>query len=296
MAQLTDLNRVKDTIPNYGVNADEAFLVNLLNSASTLIEKKCTRSFALANYDQLVDGSGTTTLLLQHFPIVSVSRVRGGVISALVISYTDTTASMANVSISATGLTLNATKNAIAITPIVLNFADYPTMLTMANQINTLPNWKCQVPGDARLQGWQTNDFAILAQSNSAQTSITYNALIGSAFLPLHRDELTGSPYLVLSSEGQLYYQGGFGYGSRNYRITYSAGFVVIPEPIQVLCCELVAAAYRFRDINPNVASENLQYWSYTNLVSKGWDSLSLQSKLAIGLYKDWRCAPWRQY
>lgn len=51
---------------------DDIRLTDILTRASAYIEKYCRRTFASATYTtELYDGSGTDTLILKHFPIVS---------------------------------------------------------------------------------------------------------------------------------------------------------------------------------------------------------------------------------
>jgi hypothetical protein len=47
----------------------------MINAASTLIERYCGRRFALQEYVQICDGKGSDSLVLENYPVTSVSSV-----------------------------------------------------------------------------------------------------------------------------------------------------------------------------------------------------------------------------
>ena len=56
-------------------NTDAAFLTQLINAATTVIQRYCRRDFTLTNYSEYYNGSGTRTLTLRQFPISSLVSV-----------------------------------------------------------------------------------------------------------------------------------------------------------------------------------------------------------------------------
>lgn len=55
--------------------ATAAALPALITAASAFVEQFCSRTFAIASYDEWYDGSGNAKLMLASLPIVSVSAV-----------------------------------------------------------------------------------------------------------------------------------------------------------------------------------------------------------------------------
>lgn len=72
---LTTLNDVKGWLSITSTTDDE-LLSRLITGASAFIESWCTRSFALTQYTDVLNGKGSNTMLLGNYPITAVSFVK----------------------------------------------------------------------------------------------------------------------------------------------------------------------------------------------------------------------------
>lgn len=55
--------------------ADEALYSFLISAVSAQVERMCNRSFASAEYTEVVDGNGQTDILLSNYPIISLTSI-----------------------------------------------------------------------------------------------------------------------------------------------------------------------------------------------------------------------------
>lgn len=73
---LTTLEKAKAYL---GISPDDAtadeFTTFTINSASTTIEKYCNRVFGLRTFNELLQGRGSSKLILDNYPIVTVAEV-----------------------------------------------------------------------------------------------------------------------------------------------------------------------------------------------------------------------------
>jgi len=73
---LTTLNAVREflKIPD-SITTDDTLLLHLITRVSKEIEKFCERTFAQANSTEYYDGDGTDTLLIDNYPINSITSL-----------------------------------------------------------------------------------------------------------------------------------------------------------------------------------------------------------------------------
>ena len=84
---------------------------------------------------------------------------------------------------------------------------------------------------------------------------------------------------------GQVFYQGGFLRGIRNYRFTYIAGYSTIPNDLDEACLELSAYLYNNRK-SSGLKSETLGEYSYTRDDSIGNVIKDLGLDLVLDQYR----------
>lgn len=271
MADLITLSRAKEFLVN-PPSSDDTILSHLVSACSATVEKYCERTFTATNYDETYSGDGTKTLLLKNFPIVQVDRVSTNVQQVLSVRYAGTDASRAVFRVSSSALVLTKVVSGTT-TTTSLAFATYPTLTALANAINALTNWQafCPVYGT-----WPSADLVDLQG--------TVDAREGTNWLLMHVSDC--SDYRVNEPIGELLGACHWNRGFNNYRVQYQAGFTSVPEDIQQATAELVAAAYKARGLNPNVASETLGMYSYTLASVKGLESLSVAAKETLNRYR----------
>lgn len=73
--QLATLAQVKEYIGNSADATDDALLTRLIDAASELIERSCSRVFGSASYTESRDGNGGNFIVLNYRPIISISSV-----------------------------------------------------------------------------------------------------------------------------------------------------------------------------------------------------------------------------
>lgn len=72
---LTTLSAVKTYLKLGNESTDDELLSELIKACSTAIENHCQRKFETGTYEEEYDGSGKPFLLLQNYPITSISSV-----------------------------------------------------------------------------------------------------------------------------------------------------------------------------------------------------------------------------
>lgn len=72
---LTTLSSVKAYLKLGNESTDDALLNELIKACSTAIENYCQRKFGVDTYEEEYDGSGKPFLLLQNYPVTSITSV-----------------------------------------------------------------------------------------------------------------------------------------------------------------------------------------------------------------------------
>ncbi len=250
-----------------------------LDAASDCIERYCNRTFAVTSYDELYDGTGYLNLILNNYPIQSITRV--GILPIQVIQISNTTrdAARALIRLDDTNIYLDTSIDGVEHI-ITLPRSSYLTLADLATGVNTYSayGWKAQALGN----------YSTWAVADLYSPQGGFDARMGTAYFKMHQWNLFDYEYRAETGEVVCYF--GFTRGYRNVRVIYSAGFPDIPTPIQNACAELAIAIYQFRNVNANMQQEQLGSGvAYTNIGDKLIGSLSLASKMALSQYTNRR-------
>lgn len=282
MALIT-LQRASELIPSFN-SGDNAVLMDIIAASSDLIEKYCNRTFAVQSYDEVYDGNGSRemNLLLNQFPVVSVSRIALFLQNVLMIQSTDTARSMATVRLDATNLYLQWETNGVA-GSATLVLASYPTLNDLAAGISAVSGWSSSALGSV-LGAYPTSFLRPPQGGFDVRWS-------GCCYLKMHTFNL--SQFEQNPAIGELVLPTPFP-GYQTVRVIYSAGFATIPEAIQQACAELAAMVYQGRSQNPNLTSESLGGYSYTRIAEASFSNLSPAATAALSQYKNYRVPKWR--
>lgn len=274
MALITN-TRAKEAIPNFP-SADETILTNIVAAASDFIERYCARTFASTSYDELYNGTGQRTLFLNNFPVTAVSRVATGLTDVIQVDYTGS-GSRALVQVTSTGVTLTSVASGTTTTNSV-TFASNTTITALATAISAVSNWTATALSS--YGSWASADLKAIQGNYNATSPVN---------LKVH---VTDLGYFDVNADiGELYVPGHFAKGYRNYRVSYTAGFSSVPEPVQQACAEYAAALYKARTINPALQSESLGQYSYTVAARQLFDALP-SAKQALSVYRVHRVKP----
>jgi hypothetical protein len=76
---LATIDQLKEYVGDIAIDKDDALLTRLIDAASSVIESYCCRSFESTVYtNEVHDGTGTDTINLKHYPIISLASVLEG--------------------------------------------------------------------------------------------------------------------------------------------------------------------------------------------------------------------------
>lgn len=234
MADLISLSRAKDGINKASfTSAEEARLTRLITAASKAIKRYCRREFDSQNFDELYDGSGGRLLLLDQYPILSVSRVAGRPTTVLTVTNTATANQRASVAVTSTGLTLTRVASGVT-SSNTITWTSNTTLTAVHNAINALGNgWSATLGSES---------FGNYASADLRAPQGALNALNVQAPLKIHLEEL--NDFSIAPDGGWLERSGGWECGLGNWRIVYTAGYATVPEDVQEACVQWVAALW----------------------------------------------------
>jgi hypothetical protein len=261
--------------------ADTTLLGHMVSACSAFAEKWCRRTFTATSYEELYIGDGDTVLLLNQYPIISVSRVACNLQSVLSVNYGGS-AARATVAVAPTGLTMVSVASGVATTSSLL-FATYVSITALAAAVNAVSGWVATVQASA-YGGLPSSD--LLAQQGA------FNANNVNAALQVHVSDL--DHYRIDAERGVLVRSFGWVRGY-SYRVSYRAGFATIPADVQQAVAELVVNTYQARAANSNFQSESLGGYSYSRAIQDGFDVLSIASKKTLNLYRDYRVGRYQE-
>lgn len=279
-------------------SAQSAILASLVTAASREIIRESNLRFDLATYNEILTPEEARWELrkpaafkLSAIPVQNITRMATGRTTVLTILNTDqVTNQRATVAFAIsgdvewndleyTGLTLTRWASG---TPVVssLLFATYPTVNTLAVAINALGGgWTATVATG------NTPDCGLFASTELVGAREPKNALVSGASLdiftlvPLSYDVKRGSGIVLCYIGNGFGWIGGgwgaefggpadglgdWGFGWGQYRITYTAGHGTIPEPLALICAEVVRNMLIRLRMNPNLKSETTGKLSWT--------------------------------
>jgi hypothetical protein len=248
MSCYVDLCRAKELAPL--ADLDDATLAHVLEAACGAVENYCQRTFTVATYDELYQGTRSRSLFLNQAPVTLISGVRYGRQIALQISNSTQYIQAATVECGSTGLTLKFVNNAVT-TPNVLTWTANETIGDLANAVNAIGNgWVAYL--SPQFESWASSDLSVYRTTQSARN-------IQAIFSP-HYFWL--SDYEFNPQTGELVTGSGWNGGYQAYRVQYTAGYSEIPEPLVQATVELAAATWQAGKSDPNLVSESLGQYS----------------------------------
>ena len=253
--------------------AYDSTLQELILAASAAIERHCNRQFASATFDELYDGPGGFTLLLNQFPIIDVLRIAACPDAVMtVMNSDDGTNSRASVRVTSTGVTLTRVAAGIESSSSV-TFAAAATLTALAAAINALgSSWSAEV--STEYAGWPSADLLPMGPKPCLAAWVGLDAMT---------DELTQDGQdlmmgLVACSEG-------FAAGRQNIRVKYTAGYATVPEDVQQACAMAVADAFHRLERDGNLNSERLGDYSFS--AGEGRAFLTPDVRSILARYRD---------
>ena len=261
----------------------DADLTILIDAASASFERLAHRTFNSTAWTERYDGVCSDTLILNQYPIISVSRVVIGSNEALLVQNTDaTTNQRAAVRVTSTGLTLTRMASATETTSSLL-FATYTTITTLAAAIEALGS------------GW---DATIVSGFDNFPTAWLFyqqgnvNALRGGSYLKLFHEELTD--YQVRANEGMLLCASGWDADPGEISVEYTAGYATIPDDIQNAVAQWAGSMWDDMQHDGNLIRERLGSYEWeraSNAAQSNWvdQAIPADVRLTLSSYTDRR-------
>lgn len=302
---LIPLNRATELVPNFPA-ADNTVMQDCVNAASDVIVKYCNNNFVLRDYDELYDGTGDAGLLLYQYPIIQIKRISFLPTQVLQIRQTNQTVSRASFRLDGTSdvppkpnklylvrllngveqdININLQTGATTVDGVAGATFPMVTLGDLATAINSFNSF-----------GWFALAMGIYATWPIADLRPPQGAFeckwYGSAYLELHAWQLP--VYEQNTDIGEIVCPSGFGWGYRNFRVVYQAGYATIPAAVQQACSALAVSTYLGRGQNYNLTSENLGGYSYSMVAEKTFHQLDIASRYGLSLYKNHRVAKFK--
>ena len=150
MSLLCTLERAKLTIPSVATT-DDRTVAELIAACSSAIEKYLRRRIALAEHDELYDGTDADRLVLRQFPVQRVDSVRHSPQVVLQVSNTATTTNQqARVEAQRDGLRLVRVASGTMTVDTSVTWASNATLQAVASAVAALGSgWSGRVVGSA---------------------------------------------------------------------------------------------------------------------------------------------------
>ena len=277
------VQRAIELVPNFD-SSDTSTLQDIVSASCGLVEKYLNRTLAVTAYDELLDGTGHPNLLLSQYPITQIQRVLFCPTQVLSIGNNKASVSRASFRLDATNLYLECVDSGVVATHTIA-LSSCPMLNDLAAAINAFSS-----------EGWQSTALGIYGTWRTLDLYTPQGGQevrwIGFGYIWHHT---IGVPAVMQNDAiGEIVSTVQFQRGYQNYRVLYSAGFPVIPYEIQQATAELAAATYLQREVNPNLQSENLGGYSYSNIAQKTFDNLSIASKYSLSQYRNLRIGKFR--
>jgi len=217
---------------------DNYLLTQLINRASDMMNRYCSRILKTTTYTKEVYyGTGYDKLILEQFPVTRVSRVSVGRATSFRIKNTSADATVCTVEISTTAMRLVVTGGANA-DDTTLTLADYANIDLLIAAIEALgKGWEC-----TKLA---TDTATRLATELLPRPAMAVTPTV-SAECETPDDDLTD--YRLLNptearNEGMLLRASAFD-ATREYFVSYTAGYTTIPYSLEMFCIYLVSYIY----------------------------------------------------
>lgn len=247
-----------DTVGHLGLDEtqmdkrDSLFLSKLINAVSEKIESYCGRNIKSRSYTEYRDGDGGYHLALEQYPVTKIARLTIGrrVIGSIVNQSQDATFS--SISVQDDKLTLSVTGGADDGDTELELITGYPTLSLLQAQVNTVGSWSMiLLPSVGGFLSRHLLDCSGISCLNIL-AHLAYPAVPRADF------ELVEG-----GQSGILYCPTGFLRGHNNILIEYTAGYVIVPEDIQLVCFQMISEEWKMASRDPGLKSEKLGDYSY---------------------------------
>lgn len=225
----------------------------------------CRRAFEDVSYKERYDGTGTDTLLLDYYPIITLNRLSIGTDDAISVKNTNT-GGHASVSVSSTVVSLY--KDGSTTT---LSLTTYSTMTLLVDAINAQSGWSAALM-DSTIASFPST---FLLEKFGLQC-------IDNNYVYLQMPDEGEEDFEVFPKEGKIVLYSGFPEGTRNVFVDYSAGYAIIPSDLQLATLILIKHVYQKR----SEESWGVANYSISGMSVTFEQDLPLQARQILNGYK----------
>jgi len=254
----------------------EYFIAELINRASDFLSRYCNRKFVSQTYtNEIYDGHGFNTLILEQYPVTQIISVGTGRANAFSVKNTTaTTSAFLEITPTLIRLTVDGTETD-------LTRADSTTISDIITAIEDETGWDCTL-SNSDFGSYKQAELLVRPAMHCLSPSQAYAEIVNDYLTDFHLETGTGED----RNFGTLYYPGIFTTGHQNVFISYVAGYSTIPYSLESICIELVKIKFEKTKINPMLKSETIgSVYKYTLQDVKG---LSLDMQEELSLFKKW--------
>jgi hypothetical protein len=285
--------------------AQLAHLPGAAAAASDLVRRECGgRDFARQTYVEHYDRGSGGEVYLRQMPVNAVLRVAGPTYGAISVGNSDSatnqvasvrfasTGSVGDGTYAATGLTLSRVASGVAYATTIL-FATCPTLGSLASAIVAVGNGWTSTAAPA-YAAWSSADIegglsarGVLGQPATlgvyaVELDVTLEPRVGVIRLRANPGDV-GSPRWGPDWAG---FAGLPTLGSGGLRISYDAGYDVVPPPIQQATAEVAKAILDRLAMDGSLKAEQLGRYRYELVGSDALSAIPLAARAAIASYR----------
>ena len=253
---LCDLTYIKNFLgTSLGAITDDS-LTQAINGATDAIERECGgRLFKSRSHTIWLDGSGDRTLILPHYPLVSVERASIGKLDGMSVICNDAAgATEAYVDYDGTTVTLTVVGGT--------NDGAYTATVAVSTTLGTLATALSALTGTwtaVALSGLSAYESASIYKCGQLEAFESY------AYLQIPDEgEAEYTISLEPENESVLITDGVWPKGQKNIYVEYNAGYATIPYTLQQVCAELATIMLRSGARDTGLKSEKLGDHSWT--------------------------------
>ena len=254
---LTTLDKVKDYLGITATTSDDV-IARIISSTTRAIETYCARKFKARAYTlEQYTGDGTSILLVDNYPIISIERIAVGTTSAFQVTCSSSGALSATASITRTELD-PPTNTQIKLSihggtndgDNTAAFATYATLTALATQVTTLTGWTASAVGS--FGTWASTELIPHGSRECLDTPLFFE-------VPDQRQD----DYELDHENGTIYSAGGLGVGFKNIYIDYVGGYTTIPADLEMIAIEIIADMYNTRKADKSLKKEKIGDYMY---------------------------------
>ena len=236
--------------------SDDTLISAMINRSTSAIQKYTGRDLVETTYREIQDWNGSSDVLTEQYPIISMTLLSTSRDTAFGIKNTSGDSYNAYIQVTDSTMTLvvqggtNAGSNAITL-------SDYSTLTALQTAITTLS------------AGWEMTDLTSATENWSPTEILPASGLMcKDGYVDI---DIPGAPDSNFSldndmgriSGASIWWNTGGWTGRQNLIIKYTAGYATTPADLEQICIDLTKVYYDSRDRDDGLESEKIGDYSY---------------------------------